>query len=87
MALINATPTLRDKTAIAKIFYFRGVSNAGLSINNGDTLKVNMKKVFEVRTNQPAAVTAWSYNESTKILTFTTTGNLTGVFVTVVGRA
>jgi hypothetical protein len=87
MAAINAKPTLRDRTGVNKIWYFRGVADAGLSIGNGDTLKLNMKKVFEVRTNKPTSVTGWSYSESTGTLTFTTTGAITGVFLTVVGRA
>lgn len=87
MAVINANPILRDRTGMLKIWYFRGVADAGLSFGNGDTLKLNMKKVFEVRSNKPTSVTGWSYNETTGVLTLTTTGALTGVFLTVVGRA
>jgi hypothetical protein len=88
MAAINAKVTSRDKTATSKILRFRGTADAGLTIATGDTLTLNMKKVFEVITNKPALMTGWSYNEATKVLTFTVTGGpATAVFVTVVGRA
>ncbi len=86
MAAINATPTIRDKTAKSAIFYYRGVAGAGLSISNADTLQTGMKRVLEVRTNKPAAITGWS--SVAGLITFTVTGGAqTGVLVTVVGQA